>query len=266
MTSMTEPTARADAALQTPMMQQYLDAKAECPDALLLMRMGDFYELFMDDAVEAAAILELTLTARNKKDDNPIPMAGVPYHALQAYLPRLLAAGKKVAICEQVEDPKLAKGLVRRALVRVITPGVVLEEAALDGREPNWLAAIVADPAADGATHLALLDVSTGEQRGEASRAKPTRWPRSSAWARRRSWSSAVRTRCWPPSPRPCRPSRGRRARPSPTPRRPPTRWPPRPPWSSPTRARCTGAASWRCSRWWCSSPASTSSCRRPPS
>lgn len=156
--------ARADAALQTPMMQQYLDAKAECPEALLLMRMGDFYELFLEDAVEAAAILELTLTARNKKDDNPIPMAGVPYHALQAYLPRLLAAGKKVAICEQVEDPKLAKGLVRRALVRVITPGVVLEEAALDGREPNWLAAIIER---EGATVACWLDVSTGERHGE---------------------------------------------------------------------------------------------------
>src|SRR5690606_31544437 len=83
--------------LATPMMQQYLDAKAACPGALVMMRMGDFYELFLDDAVEAAALLDLTLTARNKKDDNPIPMAGVPHHALDAYLPRLLSAGKKVA-------------------------------------------------------------------------------------------------------------------------------------------------------------------------
>lgn len=84
--------------LQTPMMQQYLEAKAACPGALVMMRMGDFYELFLDDAVEAAQLLDLTLTARNKKDDNPIPMAGVPYHALDVYLPRLLLAGRKVAI------------------------------------------------------------------------------------------------------------------------------------------------------------------------
>ncbi len=144
------------------MMQQYLDAKAACPGALVMMRMGDFYELFLDDAVEAAALLDLTLTARNKKDDNPIPMAGVPHHALDAYLPRLLSAGKKVAICEQVEDPRVAKGLVRREVVRVVSPGVVLDEAVLDAREPNWLAGLVSTP--DGAG-LAWLDVSTGERR-----------------------------------------------------------------------------------------------------
>ena len=136
------PTPLPDA-LQTPMMQQFLEAKAVCPEALLLFRMGDFYELFLEDAVVAAGILDLTLTSRNKKDDFPIAMAGVPYHALQTYLPRLLLAGKKVAICEQVEDPKLAKGLVKREVVKVITPGVVLEESVLDRREPNWLAAIV---------------------------------------------------------------------------------------------------------------------------
>ncbi|MCC6621181.1 MAG: DNA mismatch repair protein MutS [Deltaproteobacteria bacterium] len=161
--SATAPPAN-DPALQTPMMQQYLEAKAECPEALLLMRMGDFYELFLDDAVEGARILELTLTSRNKKDESPIPMAGIPYHALQAYLPRLLAAGRKVAICEQVEDPKVAKGLVKRALVRIITPGVVLDEVALDGREPNWLVGLVE---ADGAVALACLEVSTGERRAE---------------------------------------------------------------------------------------------------
>ncbi|MBL8784153.1 MAG: DNA mismatch repair protein MutS, partial [Deltaproteobacteria bacterium] len=147
------------------MMQQYLDAKAACPDALVMMRMGDFYELFLEDAVEAAELLELTLTARNKKDDNPIPMAGVPYHALQTYLPRLLAAGRKVAIVEQVEDPKLAKGLVRREIARVVSPGVVLDEAVLDTREPNWLAAIAPpDDAPDEGARwgLAWLDVSTG--------------------------------------------------------------------------------------------------------
>jgi DNA mismatch repair protein MutS len=148
-------------ALLTPMMQQYLEAKQTCPEALLLFRMGDFYELFLEDAVEASRILDLTLTSRNKKDDHPIPMAGVPYHALQAYLPRLLLAGRKVAICEQVEDPKLAKGIVKREVVRIITPGVVLEESVLDRREPNWLAGLVPSSPDWG---LAWLDVSTGER------------------------------------------------------------------------------------------------------
>jgi len=148
------------------MMQQYLDAKAACPDALVMMRMGDFYELFLEDAVEAAALLDLTLTARNKKDDHPIPMAGVPHHALDAYLPKLLLAGRKVAICEQVEDPRVAKGLVRREVVRVVSPGVVLDESVLDGREPNWVAALLAAPSDDGERWgLAWLDVSTGERR-----------------------------------------------------------------------------------------------------
>lgn len=157
-----------DPALQTPMMQQYFEAKQECPDALLLFRMGDFYECFLEDAIRAARILELTLTARNKKDEHPIPMAGLPHHALPSYLPRLLSAGEKVAICEQVEDPKLAKGLVKRAVVRIITPGVVLEPSALDGRDSNWLAAIArarAHPASDDGARpfgLAWLDVSTG--------------------------------------------------------------------------------------------------------
>ena len=150
-----------DPAFQTPMMQQYREAKQECPDALLLFRMGDFYECFLEDAVTAARILELTLTARNKADANPIPMAGIPWHALPSYLPRLLAAGEKVAICEQIEDPKLAKGLVKRAVVRIITPGVVLEPSVLDGHTPNWLAALTRGPS-DGEVGLAWLDVSTG--------------------------------------------------------------------------------------------------------
>lgn len=145
------------------MMQQFFAAKEAHPDALLLFRMGDFYELFFDDAVEASALLELTLTSRNKKDDDPIPMAGVPHHALDAYLPRLLAAGRKVAICEQVEDPKLAKGIVKREVVRVVTPGVVLDDNALDRREHNFLCALVA-----GDNHrmadLAWADVSTGDR------------------------------------------------------------------------------------------------------
>ncbi|TNF23694.1 MAG: DNA mismatch repair protein MutS [Deltaproteobacteria bacterium] len=149
----------------TPMMRQFLAAKAEHPDALLLFRMGDFYETFYDDAVEASRILELTLTSRNKKDDDPIPMAGVPHHALAAYLPRLVDAGKKVAICEQLEDPKIAKGIVKRAVVRVITPGVVLDENILDRRTHNYLVAIARAPRG-GAVGLCWVDVSTGDRRG----------------------------------------------------------------------------------------------------
>ncbi len=98
----------------TPMMQQYLEIKAQVPEALLLYRMGDFYELFMEDAVEAARVLEITLTSRDRNSENPIPMCGVPYHAAEAYIPKLIAAGHKVAICDQVEDPKKAKGFRSR--------------------------------------------------------------------------------------------------------------------------------------------------------
>src|SRR3954468_4998896 len=108
----------------TPMMQQYRDAKAACPDALLLFRMGDFYELFYDDAKTAARVLNLALTSRDKGED-PIPMAGFPHHQLETYLRRLIASGLRAAICEQVEDPKLAKGLVKRELTRIVTPGTL---------------------------------------------------------------------------------------------------------------------------------------------
>ena len=124
------------------MMQQYLEIKSQVPEALLLYRMGDFYELFMEDAVEAARVLEITLTSRDRRSENPIPMCGVPYHAAEAYIPKLVAAGYKVAICEQVEDPKKARGLVRREVTRVITPGLVLDSQNLAAKQPNYLAAI----------------------------------------------------------------------------------------------------------------------------
>ena len=126
----------------TPMMQQYLEIKAQYPDALLLYRMGDFYEMFLDDAVTAAGILEIALTSRDKQADNPIPMCGVPYHAAEGYLAKLVAAGRKVAICDQVEDPRQAKGLVRREVTRVITPGLILESQNLLSNQPNYLAAV----------------------------------------------------------------------------------------------------------------------------
>src|SRR5262245_60603883 len=146
----------------TPMLEQYLRAKAEVPDALLLFRLGDFYELFFDDAERAARVLDITLTSRSKNDEVPVRMCGVPYHAVQGYVAKLLAAGFKVALCDQMEDPSSAKGLVARGLVRVVTPGTVTEEEYLDPRQPNYLAALCAD--GDGLAVVAA-DLSTGETR-----------------------------------------------------------------------------------------------------
>ncbi|GMV43435.1 MAG: DNA mismatch repair protein MutS [Myxococcales bacterium] len=151
------------AAAQTPVMQQYLRAKQEHPDALLFFRMGDFYELFFEDAVEAAELLELSLTSRNKNDPDPIPMCGLPYHAVKGYVQRAIEAGRKVAICEQVEDPAVAKGIVRREVTRVVTPGVWLDEEGLDARAPNYLMALIEGLEGIG---LAFADVTTGELRG----------------------------------------------------------------------------------------------------
>lgn len=148
----------------TPMMQQYLEIKARYPDALLLYRMGDFYELFLEDAVTAARILEIALTSRDKQAENPIPMCGVPYHAAESYIVKLVGAGRKVAICDQVEDPRQAKGLVRREVTRVITPGLILESQNLLSNQPNYLAAV--SWANRGETlGLAYLDISTADFR-----------------------------------------------------------------------------------------------------
>ncbi len=143
--------------LETPMMRQYLEVKAERPDCLLLMRMGDFYEAFLEDAQELARILGVALTARNKEAEHPIAMAGVPHHSLRGHLPKLLAAGKRIAVMDQLEDPKDAKGLVRRGVTRVITPGTALDE--VDSAAANYL---VACTALDGTVGVAALDVSTG--------------------------------------------------------------------------------------------------------
>jgi DNA mismatch repair protein MutS len=144
------------------MLEQYLRVKQEHPDALLFFRLGDFYEMFFDDAERAAPILDIALTTRSKKDDVPIPMCGVPYHAAQTYITRLLAAGLKVALCDQVQDAAEARGLVERALVRVVTPGTVTEEECLDPKSPNYLVAVTRE---DGALVLAAADLSTGELR-----------------------------------------------------------------------------------------------------
>jgi DNA mismatch repair protein MutS len=142
-------------------MQQYFDAKAACPGAVLFFRMGDFYELFHDDAKLVARILNLALTSRDK-GENPVPMAGFPHHQLDGYLAKMIAAGHRVAVCEQTEDPRFAKGIVKREVTRIVSPGTVTDDALLDPRESNYLAA-VAMPAKDGAPlGLAWIDLSTG--------------------------------------------------------------------------------------------------------
>jgi DNA mismatch repair protein MutS len=126
----------------TPMIQQYLSIKERYPDALLFYRMGDFYEMFFEDAHVASRVLEITLTSRNKNDDSPIPMCGVPYRSAQGYISRLIKNGYKVAICDQVEDPKATKGLVKREVVRVVTPGMIIEDELLDEKANNFIVAL----------------------------------------------------------------------------------------------------------------------------
>src|SRR6185436_15458607 len=135
------PMAKASGA-DTPVMKQYLTAKAAHPDALLFFRMGDFYELFFEDAVVAAKALDLTLTARNKGAEDEIPMAGVPHHAASGYVQRLLEQGFNVAICEQMADPSKVKGIVPREVVRVVTPSIVYDDSSLDARQNQFLVAV----------------------------------------------------------------------------------------------------------------------------
>jgi DNA mismatch repair protein MutS len=143
----------------TPMMQQYLRIKAEYPDLLLFYRMGDFYELFYDDARKVARLLDITLTARGKSNDQPIPMAGVPYHAVDNYLAKLVKLGESVAICEQIGDPAKSKGPVERKVVRIVTPGTVTEEALLEERSDNVIIAIAEQKQRFG---IATLDITSG--------------------------------------------------------------------------------------------------------
>src|SRR5579864_8405132 len=164
----------------TPLMQQYLTIKKQHPAALLLFRLGDFYELFYDDAVVASRILQITLTARNKEKRDEVPMCGVPYHAAENYIARLIRAGHKVAICEQMEEPGPGKKLVRREVIRVLTPGTAMGGSLVDAKENSVLAAVArsaaASAAAAGSTRaasrqtetrvgLAYADLSTGEFR-----------------------------------------------------------------------------------------------------
>src|SRR5262245_61687137 len=146
-------------AAHTPMIQQYLRIKAEHPGMLLFYRMGDFYELFFDDAEKAAKLLDITLTTRGASAGSPIRMAGVPYHAVEQYLARLVKLGESVVICEQVGDPGAAKGPVERQVSRVVTPGTLTDASLLDDKRDNILAAIRLRGRTLG---LAWLSLSTG--------------------------------------------------------------------------------------------------------
>ncbi len=126
----------------TPMIQQYLQVKADYQDAFLFFRLGDFYEMFFDDAIKASQELEITLTSREGGGEERIPMCGVPYHAAPSYIEQLIEKGYKVAICEQTEDPKQAKGVVRREVVQLITPGTMMEGKGLNEKENNYIASI----------------------------------------------------------------------------------------------------------------------------
>lgn len=147
----------------TPLMQQYWQIKKDYPDTIVLFRMGDFYEMFDRDAEVASRVLQITLTSRRThKEEKGVPMCGVPYHAVDSYLAKLVKNGFRVAICEQLEDPKFAKGLVKRDVIRVVTPGTVLDTRMLEAKENNFIAALTQK---DGVIGMALLDVSTGEFR-----------------------------------------------------------------------------------------------------
>ena len=157
--SAASPTTAQIATNLPPALRQYMELKARHPDCILMYRMGDFFELFFDDAVRAAPILEVVLTARHRGTENEVPMCGVPHHAVEGYVARLLRAGLRVAMCDQVEDPKTAKGLVKREITRILTPGTVSEPGLLEGREENLLATVAWSGDAGAA---AFLDVSTG--------------------------------------------------------------------------------------------------------
>ncbi len=144
----------------TPMMEQYYEIKKQYPDAFLFYRVGDFYELFEDDAVKGAQILELTLTHRSNKTENPVPMAGVPHQAVDSYVNTLVEKGYKVALCEQLEDPKKAKGMVKRGIIQLVTPGTMMAEGPTEAKESNYLTSVVTSKAGFG---LAYSDLSTGE-------------------------------------------------------------------------------------------------------
>src|SRR5215211_8223010 len=154
----------ADAGALSPAMRQYRQFKEQYPGYVLFFRMGDFYEMFWDDAVTAHKALGVALTSRNKGAADEIPMAGVPFHAVESYLRKMIAAGHKVAICEQMEDPALAKGVVKRDVVRLMTPGTLTDDPLLDGRSDNFLAAVAFNVTKSDGFRAAVVwvEMSTG--------------------------------------------------------------------------------------------------------
>ncbi|MDE7169882.1 MAG: DNA mismatch repair protein MutS, partial [Mucispirillum sp.] len=144
----------------TPAMEQFYKIKEQHNDAILFFRMGDFYEMFDEDALTASKILGITLTSRNKNSENQVPLCGIPYHSYLPYLIKLLKAGKKVAICEQLEDPKTVKGVVKRGVTRIVTPATVLEDEAIINFDNNFLLSIYAEP---DKIYVVAIDVTTGE-------------------------------------------------------------------------------------------------------
>ena len=146
----------------SPMMEQYMEIKASYEDCILFFRLGDFYEMFFDDAILASKELELTLTGKNCGQEERAPMCGVPFHSAESYIAKLVEKGYKVAICEQVEDPKDAKGIVKREVIQIVTPGTVTAQSMLAEKENNYLAAVYLDEKL-GKMSVAYCDVSTGE-------------------------------------------------------------------------------------------------------
>src|SRR5208337_809739 len=149
-----------DKMVETPLMKQYYNLKRKHPDAVLLFRVGDFYETFGSDAIKTSEILGITLTRRANGSAQFVELAGFPFHALDTYLPKLVRAGQRVAICEQLEDPKLTKNIVKRGITELITPGITLNENVLEKKENNFLACVHLDKTNVG---IAFLDISTGE-------------------------------------------------------------------------------------------------------
>jgi len=143
----------------TPAMRQFHLFKQKYPDCILFFRMGDFYETFYEDAQTCSKVLGLTLTSRDKDSVNPVPLAGVPWHAVDGYLRKMLQAGYKVAVCEQIEDPKTAKGLVKRDVVRVVTPGTLTDDVLLEAKQDNFLVAVWQTNATSA---ISWVDISTG--------------------------------------------------------------------------------------------------------
>jgi DNA mismatch repair protein MutS len=146
--------------VQTPLMKQYFGVKAKYPDAILLFRVGDFYETFCDDAITVSEILGITLTKRANGAAQHVELAGFPYHALDTYLPKIVRAGQRVAVCDQLEDPKLTKTIVKRGVTELVTPGVTINDNILENRENNFLASVYLDAKLGG---VSFLDISTGE-------------------------------------------------------------------------------------------------------